>query len=82
MPRRHNGAPHARGTVYSQNGVYSGRAQNLSQPSLNGDNVFANDGGALQVAAASGDNAGGDASALDVGVAIEGSDILLTDGFR
>jgi protocatechuate 3,4-dioxygenase beta subunit len=68
--------------VYGQTGLYSGSAQNLSQTSLAGDNVFGNDGGVLQLAATSGSNAGGYVSTLDVGVAVEGSDILFADGFQ
>jgi protocatechuate 3,4-dioxygenase beta subunit len=69
-------------TVYSQTDVYSGSAQNLSQTSLNGDNVFGNDGGVLQIATTSGGNANGYVSTLEVGVAVEGSDILFADGFQ
>ena len=62
--------------------MYSGSPPNLSHTSLNGDNVLANDGGALQVAAASGDNANGYGSALEVDAAVEGSDQLFDDGFE
>jgi protocatechuate 3,4-dioxygenase beta subunit len=68
--------------VYAQSQLYPGSAQNLSQITLDGDNVFGNDGGVLQVATTTGDNANGYAATLDVGVAIEGSDVIYADGFE
>lgn len=69
-------------TVYSQSSLYPGSTQNLSGVTLNSDNVFGNDGGVYQLAATSGSNAAGYASTLEVGVAIEGSDLLFADGFE
>ncbi|WP_257385548.1 hypothetical protein [Tahibacter caeni] len=69
-------------TVYSQSSLYPGSTQNLAGVTLNGDNVFGNDGGVYQLAAVSGSNADGYASSLEVGVAIEGSDALFADGFE
>ncbi|HVH33832.1 MAG TPA: hypothetical protein VM847_06960 [Tahibacter sp.] len=69
-------------TVYSQGSLYPGSTQNLAGVTLNSDNVFGNDGGVYQLAATSGSNAEGYASTLEVGVAIEGSDVLFADGFE
>jgi protocatechuate 3,4-dioxygenase beta subunit len=69
-------------TVYSQTNLYPTSAQNLSQITLNSDNVFGNDGGVLQLASTTGDNTNGYASTLEIGVAIEGSDVIYADGFE
>jgi protocatechuate 3,4-dioxygenase beta subunit len=53
--------------VYGQSG-YEQSVQNLSQVSLDGDNVFSDDGGKTQLATVSGDAAAGYAVALAVGV--------------
>ncbi|MFB7845032.1 intradiol ring-cleavage dioxygenase [Microbacterium sp. NPDC056052] len=53
--------------VYATGG-YDGSAQNLAQTSLSSDNVFGDDGGALQIAAMTGDAAGGYTATLTVRV--------------
>jgi protocatechuate 3,4-dioxygenase beta subunit len=69
-------------SVYAQSQLYPGSTQNLSQITLNSDNVFGNDGGVLQVATTTGDNTNGYAATLEVGVAIEGNDVIYADGFE
>jgi protocatechuate 3,4-dioxygenase beta subunit len=54
-------------TVYAQRG-YEDSVPNLSGVSLDGDNVFGDDGGALQLATVTGDVTGGYTVALAVGV--------------
>ncbi|GAA2845391.1 intradiol ring-cleavage dioxygenase [Paenarthrobacter ilicis] len=54
-------------TVYALSG-YAGSSSNLAQVSLTSDNVFGDDGGALQLAQVTGDSASGYAVALTVGV--------------
>jgi len=49
-------------------GEYSGSSRNMSQLSLATDNVFSDDGGALQMATVSGDTTSGYAVALTVRV--------------
>lgn len=53
--------------VYATGG-YDGSAQNLSQTSLTSDNVFGDDGGALQLAAVTGDTSRGYTASLTVRV--------------
>ncbi|WP_439902658.1 intradiol ring-cleavage dioxygenase [Microbacterium azadirachtae] len=53
--------------VYATSG-YDGSAQNLAQTSLTSDNVFGDDGGALQLAATTGDPAKGYTATLTVRV--------------
>ncbi|SDM06444.1 intradiol ring-cleavage dioxygenase [Microbacterium azadirachtae] len=53
--------------VYATAG-YDGSAQNLAQTSLTSDNVFGDDGGALQLAAVTGDTARGYSATLTVRV--------------
>jgi protocatechuate 3,4-dioxygenase beta subunit len=53
--------------VYATSG-YDGSAQNLAQTSLTSDNVFGDDGGALQLAAVTGDTAKGYSATLTVRV--------------
>jgi protocatechuate 3,4-dioxygenase beta subunit len=53
--------------VYAESG-YEQSVSNLSRVSLDGDNVFGDDGGALQLATVSGDVAGGYTVTLNVGV--------------
>ncbi|OZB84147.1 intradiol ring-cleavage dioxygenase [Microbacterium sp. 13-71-7] len=53
--------------VYATAG-YDGSAQNLAQTSLSSDNVFGDDGGALQIAALTGDAASGFTATLTVRV--------------
>ncbi|MFJ4167650.1 intradiol ring-cleavage dioxygenase [Microbacterium sp. NPDC089698] len=53
--------------VYSTGG-YDGSTQNLAQISLSSDNVFGDDGGALQIAAMTGDAASGYTATLTVRV--------------
>ena len=53
--------------VYATGG-YDGSAQNLAQTSLTSDNVFGDDGGALQLAAVTGDTAKGYTATLTVRV--------------
>lgn len=48
--------------------AYDGSARNLSQVTLSSDNVFGDDGGALQVATVTGDTTGGYTAALAVRV--------------
>ncbi len=69
-------------TVYTQSQLYPGSTQNLSQITLNSDNVSGNDGGVLQIATTTGDNTNGYAATLEVGVAIEGNDVIYADGFE
>lgn len=69
-------------TVYAQSGSYSGSTQNLNGVSLNGDNVFGNDGGVLQLATTSGDNAAGWLSVLEVAVAAQPTDAIFANGFQ
>ena len=54
-------------TVYATGG-YDGSAQNLAQTSLSSDNVFGDDGGALQIAAMTGDATSGYTATLTVRV--------------
>ena len=54
-------------TVYAESG-YEQSVPNLSRVSLDGDNVFGDDGGALQLATVTGDVASGYTVALAVGV--------------
>ncbi|MET9273045.1 intradiol ring-cleavage dioxygenase [Kribbella sp. NPDC003557] len=54
-------------TVYATDG-YDGSAQNLSQTSLENDNVFGDDDGVHQLATVTGDVSGGYVAALTVGV--------------
>jgi protocatechuate 3,4-dioxygenase beta subunit len=54
-------------TVYAESG-YEQSVSNLSRVSLDGDNVFGDDGGALQLAIVTGDVASGYTVALAVGV--------------
>ncbi len=54
-------------TVYAESG-YEQSVSNLSRVSLNDDNVFGDDGGALQLATVTGDVASGYTVALRVGV--------------
>lgn len=54
-------------TVYATDG-YDGSAQNLSQTSLENDNVFGDDDGVHQLATVSGDVSGGYVATLTVGV--------------
>ena len=54
-------------TVYATEG-YSASVRNLSQVSLDRDNVFGDDGGVSQLATMSGDAAGGYTTALTVGI--------------
>ncbi|MDR2323135.1 MAG: 3,4-dioxygenase subunit beta, partial [Microbacterium sp.] len=49
-------------------GGYDGSTQNLAQISLSSDNVFGDDGGALQIAAMTGDVASGYTATLTVRV--------------
>nr|MBS1902004.1 intradiol ring-cleavage dioxygenase [Actinomycetota bacterium] len=53
--------------VYATSG-YDGSAQNLAQTSLTSDNVFGDDGGALQLAAVTGDTSKGYSATLTVRV--------------
>ena len=53
--------------VYAQPG-YEDSVSNLSRVSLDADNVFGDDGGALQLATVTGDVDGGYTVALDIGV--------------
>ncbi|NYD68145.1 intradiol ring-cleavage dioxygenase [Agromyces atrinae] len=54
-------------TVYAL-AEYSGSSQNLSQVTLDSDNVFGDDGGALQLATVTGDTTSGYVVSLTVGV--------------
>jgi protocatechuate 3,4-dioxygenase beta subunit len=54
-------------TVYAQPG-YEASVSNLANVSLSSDNVFGDDGGALQLATVTGDVTAGYAVALNVGV--------------
>ncbi|MFK3676786.1 intradiol ring-cleavage dioxygenase [Microbacterium sp. NPDC090218] len=60
--------PEAACTDVYAGSVYDGSARNLSQITLASDNVFGDDGGALQVATVTGSAAAGYAAALVVGV--------------
>jgi hypothetical protein len=55
-------------TALYESDVYSGSAENLSQVSLETDNVFGEDAAALQMASISGDAAGGYVASLVVRV--------------
>lgn len=55
--------------VYAQSG-YTGSARNLSSISLSSDNVFSDDGAALQVAEVTGSVADGYAATLEIGISV------------
>ncbi|HYT97756.1 MAG TPA: intradiol ring-cleavage dioxygenase [Casimicrobiaceae bacterium] len=54
--------------VYAQTALYPSSIANLNQISLTSDNVFGNDGGALQIASVSGSIAAGYTATLEVGI--------------
>ncbi len=71
----------ASSSVYSQTALYPGSASTLNQVSLATDIAF-RDGSALQLADTSGSNANGYIAALEIGVAIEGTDLVFANGFQ
>lgn len=70
--------------VYAQSSLYPGSANNLSQVTLNSDNVFGNDGGIHQLATTSGSVAAGYSAFLEVGLAVgaTASDLIFANGFE
>ncbi|MBO9663298.1 intradiol ring-cleavage dioxygenase [Dokdonella sp.] len=69
--------------VYAQSARYPGSAGNLGRITLTSDNVFGDDGGVHQLAAASGNPTDGYAAFLEVGLSVDAttSELIFVDDF-